>query len=185
MNLKRNKIISVGGIFLLCFIIHFAYTVFPNPISAIFFPVNESIWEHMKMLYTAIIFYGLIDYFIMKKFNINFNNFFLNLFVSSFASIPIFLILYLPFYFKIGAKMFLNISILFIAIMISQIISFYILKRNDIKNSNIISILLIIISFIAFGYLTYKPLKCELFFDVVEEKYGLNIYRLSVQDPNQ
>lgn len=185
MNLKLNKIIATVAIFLLCFIIHFAYNLFPNPVSAIFFPVNESIWEHMKMLYTSIIIYGLIDYLIMQKFHIKFSNFFMSLFISGVSSIPIFLILYLSFYYKIGPKMFLNILILFIAIAISQIISFYILKRNDIKNSNIISILLIIITFVIFGYLTYKPIKNELFFDGLKEKYGLNIYRLNAQVPNQ
>lgn len=178
MNLKKVKIIACFGIFILCFITHFGYDVLPNCITSIFFPVNESIWEHVKMLYTTIILYGLVDFIIMKKYNVYFNNFFLSLFVSAFLSIPIFLIIYLPFYYKIGAQVFLNFGVLFLTIIISQIISYYILKRNNIKYSNIVSIILIIISFIIFGYLTYFPLKNEIFFDPMSEKYGLNVYRL-------
>ena len=179
MNLTKSKMISTITIFALCFLFHFGYNIFPNPVSAIFFPVNESIWEHMKMLFTAIIFNGLIDYLILKKSNIEFNNFFLSLFVSAFSSIPIFLILYLPFYYKIGAPTILNFTILFLTIVISQIISLWIQKRNNIKSFNTVSIALIIISYVLFGYLTYNPIRNEIFFDPMNELYGLNIYKLS------
>lgn len=179
MNLTKTKIISTITIFALCFAFHFGYDVFPSPITAVFFPVNESIWEHIKMLFTAIVFNGLIDYLILKKSDVEFNNFFLSLFVSAFSSIPIFLILYLPFYYKIGAPTILNFGILFLTIVISQVISFWIQKRNNIKPLNIASIFLIIISYIIFGYLTYNPIKNEIFFDPMDEKYGLNTYKLS------
>lgn len=179
MNLTKSKIISTITIFALCFLFHFGYDIFQNSITAIFFPVNESIWEHVKMLFTAIIFNGLIDYLILKKWDIKFNNFFLGLFVSAFASIPIFLILYLPFYYKIGAPMILNIGVLFITVVISQVINFWIQKRSNIKPLNIASIFLIIISYIVFGYLTYNPIRNEIFFDPMEEKYGLHTYRLT------
>lgn len=185
MNLKKIKIIACIGIFLLCFLAHFGYSTFPNSITAIFFPVNESIWEHMKMLFTSIILYGIVDYIIMKKTNIGFSNFFFSLFVSALISIPVFLIIYLPFYYKIGAKVFLNIIVLFISIVISQIVSYLILKRNGIKYINVISIVLIIIMFIVFGYLTYFPIKNEIFFDSMNEKYGLNIYRLILPIPSR
>ena len=131
------------------------------------------------MLFTAIIFNGLIDYFIVKKWNIKFNNFFLGLFISALLSIPIFLIIYLPFYYKIGAPMFLNIGALFITIVLSQVINYWIQKRSNIRVINIASIFLIIISYIVFGYLTYNPIKSDIFFDPMEEKYGIHTYKLS------
>jgi hypothetical protein len=70
MSLKKTRIISTIGIFLLCFLFHFLYHLLPNSISAIFFPVNESIWEHMKLLFSAVVFYGIIDYIILQKFKI-------------------------------------------------------------------------------------------------------------------
>ena len=62
MNLKKVKIIAVIGIFILTFIFHFAYEFIPCTLTAIFFPVNESIWEHQKLIFTSVIFYGIIDY---------------------------------------------------------------------------------------------------------------------------
>lgn len=37
---------TVGGTAL-----HFLYDVLPNPLVALFAPVNESVWEHLKLLY--------------------------------------------------------------------------------------------------------------------------------------
>lgn len=176
MTIKRSKIIAVFGIFILSFLFHFAYQVFPNTLFSIFFPVNESIWEHMKMLYTSIIFYGIIDYFILVKTDKN--NFLFQLFITAISSIPIYLIIYLPLYYVVGENMIISITLLFIIIIISQIISYYILKYRDLGKLNTISIFLIALVFIIMGYLTYKPIKTDLFFDHKDEKYGINDYQV-------
>ena len=31
--------------------LHFLYTLFPNPLTALISPVNESLWEHIKILF--------------------------------------------------------------------------------------------------------------------------------------
>lgn len=179
MNLKKVKIISIFGIFMLTFAIHFMYQLIPNTFTAMFSPVNESIWEHQKMLFTSVIFYGLIDYILLKKFNIKYNNFYIALFVSALSIIPIFLIIYLPLYFKIGQSMFMNIFIMFISIAISQYISYKILStENNSYAKNLISIGLIGICFIIFSYFTYYPIKTKLFFDTEDEKYGINNYNI-------
>ena len=178
MNLRKAKILAIAGIFILAFLFHFIYELFPNTLTAIFFPVNESIWEHQKLIFTCVIFYGIIDYIILQKFKIIYNNFFLALFISAITIIPIFLAIYLPFYYKIGPKMTLNISVMLIAIIISQIINYKILcfKPHNILNK--ICIVLIIISYIILGYLTYNPPKTKIFFDTKDEKYGINNYNV-------
>ena len=178
MTLKKSRIISTVGIFLLCFLFHFMYDWIPSFITTIFFPVNESIWEHMKLLFSAVVIYGIIDYIILQKFKIKYSNFFTNLLITGIAIIPIYLIMFLPVYYKIGENMVITIGIMAIAIIISQVISYNILKANDCDKLNIVSLILIIISYIVFAYLTYYPLKNELFFDTKEEKYGLNNYNV-------
>lgn len=178
MTLKRTRIISTLVIFGLCFLFHFIYDFIPCTLTAIFFPVNESIWEHMKLLFSAVVFYGIIDYIILQKLNVKYNNFFTSLFVSALAIIPIYLIIFLPIYYKIGENMLIIFTLMFIAILLSQVISYYILKVKDCDKLNIISLILIIISYIVFAYLTYYPIKTELFFDTMEEKYGLNNYNV-------
>lgn len=179
MNLKKIKFICIIGIFLLCFLFHFLYDWFPNGMFAIIFPVNESIWEHMKLFYTSTLVFGIIEYILLYKFNIKYNNFITSLFISSTSSIIIFLIIYLPIYYKMGVKMFFTIILMLVSIILSQIISYYILNtKKTCKYIEYISLILIIIGYIVFGYLTYNPIKTHLFFDTQEEMYGINNYNI-------
>lgn len=177
MNHKQIKYIAVIGIFILSFISHYIYNIIPSPFLSPFFPVNESIWEHMKIIFTPIIIYGIIDYYLLTKYNIKHQNFISSLSISSISSVIIYLLIYLPLYELIGENLFISISLLFIVIIISQLISYYIQKRNNIK-LDIISCLLIIISYIIFGYLTYYPFKNYIFFDTSNNMYGINTYYL-------
>ena len=178
MNLKKTKIIGVIGILIFSFIFHFAYDKFPNPLFAIFFPVNESIWEHMKILFTSIMFYSVIEYIIISKANIEINNYLLSSFIVAFLSIPIYLIMYLPLHYTIGHSMFLAISLMIICFIIIEIISYYLLQTKPIKYSNYIAIILTIVIYIIFGYLTYNPPLYDLFLDPENQMYGINYYTL-------
>ena len=172
MSLKKTRIIAIIGTFIISFLVHFAYTLFPNFVFSIFFPVNESIWEHMKMLYTSILLYGIIDYFILKKYDIKFNNFFLNIFLLRITSIIVYLIIFLPIYYRIGENMFMAIFIMLLSYIFVYIMSYYILTMKE-KGNNFIWILLIVICYIVFGYLTYNPIHNQLFFDTKDEIYGI------------
>lgn len=178
MTLKKDKIISAIGIVILCFLFHFLYEWFPSTITSIFFPVNESIWEHMKLFISSICFYGIIDYIILTKTKTHFNNFILNIFLTSIISIIIYLIIFLPVYNLIGESMVFSITLMIIVIIISQIISYYILKMNHIKYANIISLILIIATYILFGYLTYNPIHNYIFLDKHKNIYGINEYNI-------
>lgn len=178
MNLKKLKIIDVFIIFTLTFIFHFLYEFIPNNFTAIFFPVNESIWEHMKLLYTPVVIIGIFDYIICNKYHINLNNLFTSIFISSILSIILYLIIYLPIHSFLGHNAFISITLLFIIICFNQYISYIIINKDNNKKLNIINMLLIMIGFIIFGYLTYNPFKNNLFYDTKEEKYGINIYQM-------
>jgi len=173
MNLKIIKLIAIINIFILSFPAHFLYDFFPNTITSILFPVNESIFEHQKIIFTCTLIYGLIDYIILKLNNIKFNNFLFQLIFTSFISIPIFLIIYLPTRFIIGEYLILTLLLLFITYIISQIISYYILTYKSVPLLNIIAIPLIIIIYSIFTYLTYNPPKNYFFYDTITKSYGI------------
>ena len=177
MNLKKTRLIAVIGIFILNFIFHFAYSTLPNTLFSIFFPVNESIFEHMKLIFSSAVFYGIADYFILRKNNLNTNNSFFATLVNALSTIVIFLIIWLPIYYKMGENMFITILLLFIAIIIGQVLSYFILSKDfKFKYLNIVSIIFIIIIYIIMAYFTYNPLKVDFFFDPIDEKYGINTY---------
>lgn len=176
--MKKIKIIGVIVTFLLTVLYHFLYEWFPNPIFEIFFPVNESIWEHMKLLYSGILTFNIIEYIIYRKKNINTNNFFTVTFLMMITSIILYLIIYLPLYDMFGENMIISISLLVIVIILEQIFSYYLLnygKENKLLNK--ISILLIILGYVTFLSLTINPPRNYIFYDIVEHKYGVDIYK--------
>lgn len=178
MSLKKLKTIDIFLVFALCFLTHFLYSWFPNNLFSIFFPVNESIWEHMKMIFSSFVLISFLDYFIIKKKNVKANNLILSTFTTSILCIIIFLIIYLPIFKLIGENFIINITVLFIAIYFSEIISFFIMNKEEKKILNYLSILGIILCYIIFGILTYYPPKNDLFLDKPENKYGINIYNI-------
>lgn len=177
MTLKKIKIISIFGMFTLCFLTHFLYNWFPNVLFSIFFPVNESIWEHMKMMTSSILIWSILEYFIYKKYRINHNNFYLSLFLEVSLSIIIFLIIYLPIYHFTGSVFILNIIVLFISLYFINVISYYILCLRPL-HKEVLGVIGIILLYIFFGLLTYNPPYNYIFFDKLENKYGINIYEL-------
>ena len=176
MNLKKIKIIAVIGIFLLSFISHFAYELFPNIIFSFIFPVNESIWEHMKIIFTSTLIYGIIDYLLLKKYKIKYNNFPFQLYFTSLIGIPIYLVIYLPLYKLLGENMVISMSLLLLVYIITQIVSYNILKEKELKSLNIIAIPVILLSYLGFIYLTYNPPHTYIFYDTKENKYSINDY---------
>ncbi len=170
---KKQIYINTFITFALCFLTHFLYDLFPNALTALLFPVNESIWEHMKMLYSTIILYGIIMYFIKgHKIPI----FLFSLFIKAFIAIPIYLLIYLPIYYSIGENMFISIFLLLIVLYIVYYIGWKIENMNPIKYGTIIGIIGIILGWILMGYLTYYPPKTHLFLDTKNEKYGIREY---------
>lgn len=171
--MKKIKIIGIFVIFLLSFISHFMYEWFPCRIFSIFFPVNESIWEHMKLIVTPVLFFSIFENIFYKKRNILVNNFILSYSISTILGIVIYLILYLPSHYVIGHNIFISIGLLFITFIIIEIINYYIMKYRDIKHSKIIGLVIIVVMYIIFGYLTYNPPKIDLFYDTSKNIYGI------------
>ena len=74
-------------------------------------------------------------------------------------------------------SMVIDILILYIAIIISIILKYVIIKNNkELKRVDLISRIAIFIMTIMFIIFTYVPPKMEIFKDKVSNIYGLNIY---------
>ena len=173
--MKKVKIIGVFIIFGLSFLSHFLYEWIPNSFFSIFFPVNESIWEHMKLIVTPVLLFSLFEYSIYRKKNISFNNFILSYAISMVLAIIVYLLIYLPINYIFGHSVIVAIGLLFIIFIIIEIISYYIMNYKEIRYSNIIGFSIIIILYIIFGYLTYNPIKIDLFYDTQKKVYGIPV----------
>ena len=171
--MKKIKIFIIILEFVLSFPIHFIHDKFPCFLTSIFFPVNESIWEHMKIIYTSIVLASIIEYFIYKKKNIPTNNFIISIPISAVVGIVFYLVIYLIIDIFIPHNFFVAIVIMFITYIFSNIVSYFILNKKEIPNQKELGISLILISYIIFTHLTYYPPKNYLFIDQLTRTYGV------------
>ena len=172
MSLKKIKIINVVFLFLLSFLWHFVYDWFPNNIFALFFPVNESIWEHMKIIYFCLFMGSILEFVLCKKNNIKINNFYIEAMVKSILGVTFYLIIFIPLYLWLGESMFISISLMLITYIFMEYIGYKILTGEEM-NINILPVIIIALGCIMFVILTFYPLHNFLFFDEVKFGYGI------------
>lgn len=168
--MKKFKYILISSIiiFLINFPAHFVFDYFPNNITSVFFPTNESIFQHMKMVFTCFFIFYLILYFMQRR--LKYNNIFIHNIISSLTCIVFFLIIYIPLYLRFGENMLVTLILLFISILFGQFITSLInCKKDDFLN--MIGLLTIFIIFIVDGFLTFKPMNNFLFWDPEHETY--------------
>ena len=172
-NNKKIMIIKTISIFISLFLFSNGYKLLPNFITAIIFPVNESLFEHLKMIYNAEIIVSLIIYFVLKIKNIKINNYFSALLISTVFDIILFYLVYIPIYNRFGEGLLYTMIIYFITLTISQYL-FYLItirKHNDLYN--ILSLIIIPIIWIGLIYFTFNPMHTKFFFDPIKEIYGI------------
>ena len=172
MSLKKIKIINVVFLFLLSFLWHFVYDWFPNNIFALFFPVNESIWEHMKIIYYCLFMGSILEFVLCKKNNIKINNFYIEAMVKSIPGVIFYLIIFIPFYLWLGESMLISISLMLITYIFMEYIGYKILTGEEM-NINILPVIIIVLGCVMFVILTFYPLHNFLFFDEVKFGYGI------------
>ncbi len=171
-KIKKLKILGTVIAFLITFPLHFLYDKAPCFVTSIIAPVNESIWEHMKILFGSILIAGVIQKIIVKTKKLDINNVCISNFTAALASIPIFLIIFMPVYNAIGENLVITIIIMLITIMISEVISYLIMKKDNLKLENM-AIIFTITVYVIFGILTYFPPNRELFMDPINLIYGI------------
>ena len=161
-------------IFLATFLFHYGYQKFPNFLTAILFPVNESLFEHLKLIYVTEILISVIIYYFLKHKGIIINNFYFGLLLSTIFNIILFYLIYLPIYNRFGQNLVVTMIIYFITLSLSQYLFYMISKRKEKNINQYISILIIPIFWLILIYFTFNPLKTDFFFDPIKEIYGIS-----------
>lgn len=166
------KILFILLPFLLAFPFHFLYEYIQFPLFSIYFPVNESVFEHVKLTFTPIIITYLIFFFLSKR-KLDKQKLLSSLIISIVISTVSMLMLYYIF-FEITKKdiMFLSILSLFISIILGQIIGMLTYNKG-IKWSIEISIYTLITLTVLLTIFTVSPPNLPFFFDKVKNSYGI------------
>jgi len=175
VNPQRWIMLGIIGIFLIATLMHFVYDFFGNSfIVGLIAPVNESIFEHIKLIILPTILWWSIYYFVNNEY-IDKNNWFLGMLLSLIVMILLIPMLY---YFYTGAfgveSLFVAILLLFISILIAQLIGRHIYNYSEGNISSKASIFISILILIIFAVLTVATPKLPIFKDSVTGTYGIN-----------
>ena len=148
--------------FVLGALMHFAYNVFSNPIVAVIAPVNESIFEHLKLVLYPMLFVSLIVWYRYKNKDLSFLT---AIPISIIVGILSVVLIYYFYYFGLGIEsLVLDIFLLLLSIFIGNM-SFYWVRVHHIQWSMKISFAIIIILIILFTFWTFFPPDLPLFID--------------------
>ncbi len=172
MTLKKWKIISCIGIFLLSVLFHFIYDWFPNFFTSLFSPVNESIWEHNKIIVGSFLIWAIIEkIYYKKRANVIFAES-----ISSLVCMLLVMLIFTPIYLyilKTNDNMILTFAIYIIAIIISQIVSYNLLKQNHNSKLEELGTILFATFILINIIFTYYPPHVALFYDFTNKIYGI------------
>lgn len=174
INLKTWKIISVFAIFGLSALFHFIYIWFPSFFTSLLFPVNESIWEHNKIIIGAFLVWSIFEKLTLRKtqdLNTCYNGF-----ISAVVCCFLVMLIFSPIYFfilKTNDNMIVTLIIYFICIALSVYLNYKLLEQdyNHEKEKKVILLWLLVM--VINAILTYYPLKLPIFYDYNSNTYGL------------
>ncbi len=160
-KLQESKWIlySVPFLFIIGSLFHFVYDFTgKNIIVGFFTPINESIWEHIKLILTPLLLWWILYYvFNHKKYNINKDRWFNATFFAIITGIILVPALY---YLYIGAlgieSLVIDVLILFFSILFAQLVGYHFYKH--LKGINYLApIILLIIIVTIFMIFTVSP----------------------------
>lgn len=168
-------ILSIAFIILLASLLHFAYKFSKDStFVGILTPVNESIWEHLKLaMYPTTLWY--IIYFLIFKNNHSLD--IKSLFAQCTCSILISIIIVVTFYYTYtGAlgihSLILDILSLVLGTSLGQTFSFIYFSKHAVTNINIYIALYVIMA-VLFTLFTFIPPKLPIFLDPETKTYGI------------
>lgn len=170
-KIRNFQIFSIFFTFVLGTILHFTYRwASENKVVGLFSAVNESTWEHLKLLYFPMLITTIIGLFYFKKAVSNFM-------CSKTIGILIALVFTVVFFYTYTGVLGKNIALIdissfFIATILGEFIA-YVLIVNKFKYNNVVAIIILIILFISFFIFTYKVPKIGLFKDPITGLYGV------------
>ena len=168
MNVKK-EMISTFLVLVVGFLSHFLYEWSnPNVLVGILCPVNESIWEHLKLIY----------YPMLIPFFFHFNKKYFQARISEILISILFLLVSFYTYSGIIGQNFavINILLYITTILLGQFL-ISIFYQNEIFFPFSLSLLFFFLLFFSFTLFTFYPPKLSVFQDPISCTYGILQYR--------
>lgn len=162
-KIKKFQIFSIIFTFILGTLLHFTYKLSgENSLIAIFSAINESIWEHLKLLYFPMLITIIIGQIYLGK---EYKNFLCSKTFGIVLAI-IFMITFFYTYSGIFGKStaIIDISLFFVSVVLGESIS-YLLTINNYKCNKKVSIFILFVLLISFVFFTFNAPNFGIFID--------------------
>ncbi|MFW9865062.1 MAG: DUF6512 family protein [Candidatus Thorarchaeota archaeon] len=167
------EILGAAFIIILGSLFHFVFewTGYWEPIGG-FFPVNESVWEHLKLPYWPLVIFSLIEYRIVSDES---KNFIMSKAAASILSITTIIVVFYSYTALLRIELLIVDILSFIfGVVLGQYVSYKILTAKKFDNWIIIFSWIIIIAFgTIFVLFTYFPPQIPIFQDPESGLYGM------------
>jgi hypothetical protein len=178
LMLPSKKILSyeMVGIAFIIFLgsaFHFTYELsgrfaFVGAFSA----VNESVWEHLKLAFWPSLIWLLIEYLPINKLT---NNFVESKTIGTCTMIALIPIVFYSYTSITGESIFaIDISTYVVAVVVGQIVSYTLFKKNQfLRNTDKVALVILIVLGITFTVFTFYPPHLPIFQDPISSGYGI------------
>jgi hypothetical protein len=168
------ELVGMVFVILLGSMLHFTFELSGgNPLVGAFSAVNESVWEHLKLVFWPALLFMLVEYMLLGKKLIN--NFALAKTASIYLAIVIIPIVFYSYTTITGESIFLlDIATFIFAVIIGQLLSYKLLTHKKLSEGfNRMFLVLLVLLGIAFVLFTFYPPQLIVFRDPVTGKYGI------------
>ena len=156
-------------------LLHFAFEASGgNTLVGAFVPVNESIWEHLKLLLLPTVLFAIIEYFAFGK---NLPSFFSGKIYALFLGMLFIVCGYYTYSGILGRRhIIVDIALFVIASALTAYLSYRFSSTKGIlagDRQSIRALMLLTVVILLFMYFTFHPPMLELFRDPISEDFGI------------
>lgn len=173
-SLKQWRFAGIISIITLGFLLHYIYSFTGNSkIVGLFAPVNESVWEHLKLGYWSVVLFSVAEYLQIKN---SANNYYLAKLIGVLTLEITILLIFYGYTCIIGKNIFLmDIFSYILGVIVCQYLTYNLFQLKLFsKLFNRISLAAFIAIGILFGVTTYYPPHASIFMDNSTKTYGIS-----------
>lgn len=170
-SVLKFEIISSIFIMLVGTLLHFTFGWSNNNLLVgTFSPINESIWEHLKLLFFPMLISTIIGYFYTGK---HIPNYLCSKALGIILSMSFIVVFFYTYTGIIGTNFaIVDISSFFIAVLLGQYLAYRKMQSTSSCN-NLIPIIICLILYLCFLIFTFSPPHIALFKDPITGMFGI------------
>lgn len=173
-SLKKWRFAGIITIISLGFLLHYVYPwTDASKIVGLFVPVNESVWEHLKLGYWSVVLFSIAEYLQLKN---SVNNYYLAKLIGVLTLEITILLIFYGYTFIAGENIFLmDISSYVMGVVVCQHLTYNLFQLKQFpKFFDRISPVAFIAIGILFGVTTCYPPHAVIFMDNSTKTFGIS-----------